>query len=118
MRTGAWCASARRPACTSRTTWRWWPRWPTASWCCALARVVAGLVAPAEGQILFDGKPLPRLVEGRTREELRRVQIVFQMADTALNPQQTIAQILARPLQLYLGLKGDALDKRIAKLLE
>jgi peptide/nickel transport system ATP-binding protein len=83
-----------------------------------LARVVAGLVAPAGGQVLFDGKPLPRLVEGRSREELRRIQIVFQMADTALNPRHTIAQILARPLQLYLGLKGEALDKRIAKLLD
>jgi peptide/nickel transport system ATP-binding protein len=83
-----------------------------------LARVVAGLVAPAGGQIMFDGKPLPRLVEGRTREELRRIQIVFQMADTALNPRHTVAQILARPLQLYLGLKGEALDKRIAKLLD
>jgi peptide/nickel transport system ATP-binding protein len=83
-----------------------------------LARAVAGLVAPAGGQILFDGKPLPRLVEGRTPEELRRVQIVFQMADTALNPRHTIAEILARPLQLCLGLKGEALDKRIAKLLD
>jgi peptide/nickel transport system ATP-binding protein len=83
-----------------------------------LARAVAGLVAPAGGQILFDGKPLPRLVEDRSREELRRIQIVFQMADTALNPRQTIAEILARPLQLYLGLKGEALDKRIAKLLD
>jgi peptide/nickel transport system ATP-binding protein len=83
-----------------------------------LARVVAGLVAPAGGQILFDGKPLPRLVEARSPEELRRIQIVFQMADTALNPRHTVAQILARPLQLYLGLKGEALDKRIAKLLD
>ena len=40
------------------------------------------------------------------------------MADTALNPSHTIARILARPLQLYLGLKGDALDKRIAQLLD
>ncbi|ROZ79467.1 ABC transporter ATP-binding protein [Ramlibacter sp. WS9] len=83
-----------------------------------LARVVAGLVAPAGGQILFDGKPLPRLVEGRSRDELRRIQIVFQMADTALNPRHTVGEILARPLQLYLGLKGDALEKRVAKLLD
>jgi peptide/nickel transport system ATP-binding protein len=83
-----------------------------------LARVVAGLVSPAGGQILFDGKPLPRRVEQRSREELRRIQIVFQMADTALNPSHTIADILARPLQLYRGLKGDALDKRIAQLLD
>jgi peptide/nickel transport system ATP-binding protein len=83
-----------------------------------LARVVAGLIAPSGGQVLFDGKPLPRHVEQRTQEELRRIQIVFQMADTALNPSRTIADILARPLQLYRGLKGDALDKRIAQLLD
>jgi peptide/nickel transport system ATP-binding protein len=83
-----------------------------------LARVVAGLIAPAGGQVLFDGKPLPRLVEQRTQEELRRIQIVFQMADTALNPAHTISDILARPLELYRGLKGAALDKRIAQLLD
>jgi peptide/nickel transport system ATP-binding protein len=83
-----------------------------------LARVVAGLIAPAGGQVLFDGKPLPRSVAQRSREELRRIQIVFQMADTALNPAHTIAEILARPLQLYRGLKGEALDKRIAQLLD
>lgn len=83
-----------------------------------LARVVAGLIAPAGGQVMFDGKPLPRLVSQRTPEELRRIQIVFQMADTALNPSHTIAEILARPLQLYRGLKGEALDRRIAQLLD
>jgi peptide/nickel transport system ATP-binding protein len=83
-----------------------------------LARVLAGLIAPAGGQVLFDGKPLPRRVEQRTKEELRRIQIVFQMADTALNPAHTIGDILARPLQLYRGLKGDALDKRVAQLLD
>jgi peptide/nickel transport system ATP-binding protein len=83
-----------------------------------LARVVAGLIGPAGGQVLFDGKPLPRLAQQRTQEQLRRIQIVFQMADTALNPAHTIADILARPLQLHRGLKGDALDKRIAQLLD
>ena len=84
-----------------------------------LARVVAGLVAPAGGQVLFDGKPLPRLVERRSREELRRIQIVFQMADTALNPSHTIARhpgaaaaAVSRP-----AWRG-ALDKRIAQLLD
>ena len=42
----------------------------------------------------------------RTREELRRIQIVFQMADTALNPSHTIAEILAGRLQLYRGPQG------------
>jgi peptide/nickel transport system ATP-binding protein len=83
-----------------------------------LARVIAGLVPPARGEVLLEGKPLAPGIDRRSREELRRIQIVFQMADTALNPAQTIAAILARPLQLYRGLKGAALDKRIAELLD
>jgi peptide/nickel transport system ATP-binding protein len=83
-----------------------------------LARVVAGLVAPATGQVLFGGRPLPALVAQRTLEDLRRIQIVFQMADTALNPAHTVGDILARPLQLYRGLKGDALQRRILQLLD
>ena len=83
-----------------------------------LARAVAGLIGPARGQILFDGTPLPPLLAQRSRDQLRRIQIVFQMADTALNPAHTIAAILARPLQLYHGLAGAALTRRIGQLLD
>ncbi len=83
-----------------------------------LARVIAGLVAPAYGQVLFNGLPLQPMVTQRSGDQLRRIQIVFQMADTALNPVQTIENILARPLALYHGLKGDPLKRRIASLLD
>ncbi|WP_077034623.1 ABC transporter ATP-binding protein [Pelomonas sp. KK5] len=83
-----------------------------------LARAIAGLIAPCAGQMLFDGKPLPTTLAGRSKDELRRVQIVFQMADTALNPSQTIERILARPLQFYRGLSGPALQRRIGELLD
>ncbi len=83
-----------------------------------LARAVAGLIAPCEGQILFDGQVLPGTLAGRSREQLRRVQIVFQSADTSLNPSHSIEQILARPLQFYRGLSGAALAKRIKELLD
>ncbi|HSI57319.1 MAG TPA: ABC transporter ATP-binding protein [Ideonella sp.] len=83
-----------------------------------LARVIAGLLAPARGQVLFDGQPLPPVLAERSREQLRRIQIVFQMADTALNPSQTVGSILARPLQLYRGLKGPALERRTAEILD
>jgi peptide/nickel transport system ATP-binding protein len=83
-----------------------------------LARVIAGLVAPARGQLLFNGMPLEPHLAQRSRDELRRIQIVFQMADTALNPSHTIEAILARPLQLYHGLKGEPLNRRIAQLLD
>ena len=83
-----------------------------------LARAIAGLLAPSAGHIRFDGKPLGATLQQRSKEELRRIQIVFQSADTALNPSQTIGRILARPLQFYRGLKGAALERRIAELLD
>ncbi|MEM4989245.1 ABC transporter ATP-binding protein [Collimonas sp. H4R21] len=83
-----------------------------------LARTVAGLVAPARGSITLDGEPLPPTLQGRSREQFRRVQIVFQNADTALNPAHTIGRMLARPLTFYHGLDGNAKRKRIAQLLD
>ena len=83
-----------------------------------LARAVAGLLAPCTGTMEFDGRPLKPELAQRTRDELRRVQIVFQSADTALNPSHTIERILARPLEFYKGLKGQALRRRIDELLD
>jgi peptide/nickel transport system ATP-binding protein len=81
-----------------------------------LARVIAGMVPAARGSILLDGEPLGG--HGRTREQFRRVQFVFQNADTALNPAHTIERILARPLAFYHGLDGAAQKKRVAQLLD
>jgi peptide/nickel transport system ATP-binding protein len=83
-----------------------------------LARVIAGLLPLAQGSILLDGEPLPPLVADRSREQLRRIQIVFQMADTALNPAQTIGRILGRPLAFYHGYGGEKRRRRVAELLD
>jgi len=83
-----------------------------------LARAVAGLLAPSAGTLAFHGRPLQPALAQRTREDLRRIQIVFQSADTSLNPSHTIERILARPLQFYKRLHGDALRRRIAELLD
>lgn len=82
-----------------------------------LARVMAGLLPAASGEVLLEGKPLHPNLRRRSRDELRRVQIVFQMADTALNPRQRIGDILGRPLQFYLGLKGKRKRQRVAEIL-
>jgi peptide/nickel transport system ATP-binding protein len=83
-----------------------------------LARAVAGLLPPSAGTMSFDGHPLTPALAQRTKDELRRIQIVFQSADTALNPSHTIERILARPLQFYKGLQGPALRRRIDELLD
>lgn len=83
-----------------------------------LARVIAGLVPAARGQILLDGKQMEGDLRKRRKEELRRLQIVFQLADTALNPSTPIGEILGRPLTFYHGIKGSARDRRVAELLD
>ncbi len=83
-----------------------------------LARVMAGLLPAAKGQVLLDGEELKPALQQRKREELQKVQFVFQMADTALNPRQRIDHILGRPLEFYLGLKGEEKRRRIGELLD
>ncbi|MGY3238280.1 peptide/nickel transport system ATP-binding protein [Bradyrhizobium sp. USDA 4472] len=83
-----------------------------------LARVIAGLLPAARGEVELHGIPLPRSAAERTREQLRRIQIVFQMADTALNPAHPIGRILGRPLEFYYGLFGDKQRRRVAQLLD
>ncbi|HCY12942.1 MAG TPA: ABC transporter [Gammaproteobacteria bacterium] len=83
-----------------------------------LARVMAGLLPAAQGKVLLDGDTLQPTLEKRSRSELQKVQFVFQMADTALNPRQRIDHILGRPLEFYLGLKGKEKRRRIGELLQ
>ncbi len=83
-----------------------------------LARVIAGLLPPARGRVLLDGAPLAKGLEGRTRDDFCRIQIVFQNADVALNPAHSVGQILKRPLAFYHGLSGAAADARVAELLD
>jgi peptide/nickel transport system ATP-binding protein len=83
-----------------------------------LARVVAGLVQRASGEVLFEGKPLSAQLSGRTADQYRRIQLVFQNADTALNPSHTVEDILGRPLAFYKGLRGAQAKRRIGELLD
>jgi peptide/nickel transport system ATP-binding protein len=83
-----------------------------------LARVLAGLLPPGGGTVEFQGQPLPPAIAGRSREQLRRIQIVFQNADTALNPAHSVRGLLARPLQLYRRCEPGALESRVKLLLD
>jgi peptide/nickel transport system ATP-binding protein len=82
------------------------------------ARCITGLLPPTEGEILFDGQPLPARYQDRTKDQLRQAQMIYQMADTALNPKKSIGEIIARPIQFYGGLRGAALKKRVDELLD
>lgn len=83
-----------------------------------LARVYAGLLPPAEGSLLLNGREIPASYRKRSKDQLRQVQFVYQMADTALNPRQRVGDIIGRPLEFYLGLRGKEKRARVNELLE
>jgi peptide/nickel transport system ATP-binding protein len=82
------------------------------------ARAITGLLPPSKGQILFNGKPLPPMLKNRSVEQLQKIQMIYQMADTAMNPRHTVRDIIGRPLEFYLGLRGRERDKRMLELVE
>src|SRR5215470_13535651 len=83
-----------------------------------LARVITGLLPPSKGEIAFQGKALPPAFKDRSKELLRRVQMIYQMPDTALNPRRRVQDIIGRPLEHQLGLRGAERDRRILELLK
>ncbi|MEQ6247275.1 ABC transporter ATP-binding protein [Sulfitobacter sp. HNIBRBA3233] len=83
-----------------------------------LARVITGLLPPTQGQITFDGRVLSPGLKTRSHEDLRELQMIYQMADTAMNPRQTVGTIIGRPLEFYFGMKGKKKQERIQELLD
>lgn len=83
-----------------------------------LARAIAGILPVSAGTMTFDGRALAPSSRQRTRDQVRELQIVFQYADTALNPAKSIEDILGRPLTFYHGMKGKARQARIEELLD
>ena len=83
-----------------------------------LARVITGLLPPREGSVTFAGRPLSNALRARTRDDLRELQMIYQMADVAMNPRQTVASIIGRPLEFYFGMRGKERDARVAELLD
>ena len=82
------------------------------------ARCITGLLPPTEGEIRYNGEALPASFRSRTKDQLRQAQMIYQMADTALNPKKRIGEIIGRPVAFYSGRRGVNLKKRVDELLD
>ena len=82
------------------------------------ARCITGLLPPTKGEVLFQGTPLPPDYRDRTKDQLRQAQMIYQMADTALNPKVRISEIIGRPAAFYSGLHGPELKNRVDEILD
>ena len=83
-----------------------------------LARAITGLLPPSKGTVKYLGKELPRSYKDRTKDQLRQLQMIYQMPDVALNPRQKVRDAIGRPLGFYFGMDGSAREKRVQELLE
>ncbi len=83
-----------------------------------LARVITGLLPLSRGRVEFDGRELPPKLAQRSKDDLRELQMIYQMADVAMNPRQTVRTIIGRPLQFYFGLRGAEKTRRVQELLD
>ena len=83
-----------------------------------MARVITGLLPPTRGRILANGAPLKPDYRRRSKNELRQAQMIYQMAETALNSKIRIRDIIGRPVEFYTGLKGRERRRRVEEILE
>lgn len=81
------------------------------------ARVITGLLPPLKGHVVLDGETLLPDYRDRSVAQLQAVQMIYQMADTAINPRHKIRKIVGRPLSFYLGMEGDEKKRRLDDLM-
>ena len=82
------------------------------------ARAILGLDPPSAGTVTLAGQVVAATLAGRSPEAIRRLQMVFQSADEALNPYRTVGAALRRPFRRLAGLSREEAEVRVARLLE
>jgi peptide/nickel transport system ATP-binding protein len=70
------------------------------------------------GSVKFDGRELPAGLKERVKDDLRKIQFIYQQPDVALNPRQTIGEIIGRPIKFYFDRNPTEVKRRVAELLE
>jgi peptide/nickel transport system ATP-binding protein len=79
---------------------------------------MTGLLPPVDGEIWLGGERLPGRLKDRNKDQLRRLQLIYQMPDVALNPRQTVEEVIGRPLSFYFGRNGAERRRRVEELLD
>ena len=82
-----------------------------------IGAIVAGLIAPPEGTVEFDGQPVVGRRGRRSRELARHIQVVSPNPRSALNPLRTVADSMTEGPRLTLGLRPAAAHERVVAAL-
>ncbi|WP_327585165.1 ATP-binding cassette domain-containing protein [Nonomuraea sp. NBC_00507] len=69
-----------------------------------VARTIVGLVRPASGQVLFEGKDLASLPAKELRRLRQGIQLIFQDPYASLNPRMTVSALIKEAWRIHPGL--------------
>ncbi|MEP6642187.1 MAG: ABC transporter ATP-binding protein [Gaiellales bacterium] len=84
-----------------------------------LARVLLNLTTPDPGsEVDLSGVAVAGDARGRSRDQVKSLQIVFQNPDSALNRRHSVRKLIGRSLHRLAGLSGDALQTRLVELIK
>jgi peptide/nickel transport system ATP-binding protein len=83
-----------------------------------LGRLLLRLQEPDRGTLRIAGLDATREPQSALAPMRRKAQIVFQNADSSLNPRKTVAEIIGRPLRRFAIVPADAIEARARKLLD
>ncbi len=83
-----------------------------------LARVITGLLPPVKGSVTYDGVTMPSALKHRSKDQLRQMQMIYQMPDTALNPKLKVHEIIGRPLKFYFDMQSSDIENSVLELLD
>jgi peptide/nickel transport system ATP-binding protein len=65
----------------------------------------------------FRGRPLHHRLAARTADERKEIQLIYQLPDVALNPRQSVGEIIGRPAEIFCGMSRSAGLARAKELL-
>ena len=61
---------------------------------------------------------MPKKLSDRDKEDLRRIQMIYQSPDTSMNPRHTVREIIGRPLSFYHKVNGKKNTIKVLELLK
>ena len=83
-----------------------------------LGRVIARLIEPTSGEVIFDSKDITKLKAKELKSVRRGLQLIFQDPYASLNPRMPVGEIIGEALKIHNIANGKERGERVKKLID